>query len=140
MSGRAGRASATWRPRLALRPTAVMRYAEIALRPYDLVSARQPRLRRRACAPRGNGSQGDWLSGRAPRSHRGGHWFDPSIAHHGFVDQPRFVPGLTRVACELVPLRRRRVRLKHPRGHAFLLALTDRLRGPVLSWRRPGYA
>ena len=24
---------------------------------------------------------GDWLSGRAPRSHRGGHWFDPSIAH-----------------------------------------------------------
>ena len=25
---------------------------------------------------------GDWLSGRAPRSHRGGHWFDPSIAHH----------------------------------------------------------
>ena len=30
------------------------------------------------------GRQGDWLSGRAPRSHRGGHWFDPSIAH-----QPR---------------------------------------------------
>jgi hypothetical protein len=31
----------------------------------------------------GSGSrhQGDWLSGRAPRSHRGGHWFDPSIAH-----------------------------------------------------------
>ncbi len=29
-------------------------------------------------------SMGDWLSGRAPRSHRGGHWFDPSIAH-----QPR---------------------------------------------------
>ena len=26
---------------------------------------------------------GDWLSGRAPRSHRGGHWFDPSIAHPG---------------------------------------------------------
>ncbi len=24
---------------------------------------------------------GDWLSGRAPRSHRGGHWFEPSIAH-----------------------------------------------------------
>src|SRR4029077_8512260 len=24
---------------------------------------------------------GDWLSGRAPRSHRGGHWFHPSIAH-----------------------------------------------------------
>ena len=28
-------------------------------------------------------SPGDWLSGRAPRSHRGGHWFDPSIAHPG---------------------------------------------------------
>ncbi len=26
-------------------------------------------------------AEGDWLSGRAPRSHRGGHWFDPSIAH-----------------------------------------------------------
>src|SRR6185437_6747443 len=26
-------------------------------------------------------AMGDWLSGRAPRSHRGGHWFDPSIAH-----------------------------------------------------------
>src|SRR5262249_33296020 len=24
---------------------------------------------------------GEWLSGRAPRSHRGGPWFDPSIAH-----------------------------------------------------------
>jgi SEC-C motif len=30
----------------------------------------------------GSRDQGDWLSGRAPRSHRGGHWFDPSIAHH----------------------------------------------------------
>src|ERR1700685_1953129 len=31
---------------------------------------------------------GDWLSGRAPRSHRGGHWFDPSIAHQvsGYAD------------------------------------------------------
>ena len=31
----------------------------------------------RSCPP----AAGDWLSGRAPRSHRGGHWFDPSIAH-----------------------------------------------------------
>jgi hypothetical protein len=30
----------------------------------------------------GRSGMGDWLSGRAPRSHRGGHWFDPSIAHH----------------------------------------------------------
>ena len=29
----------------------------------------------------GSAIPGDWLSGRAPRSHRGGHWFDPSIAH-----------------------------------------------------------
>ena len=36
----------------------------------------------------GSAIQGDWLSGRAPRSHRGGHWFDPSIAHQvrGYVD------------------------------------------------------
>jgi hypothetical protein len=26
---------------------------------------------------------GDWLSGRAPRSHRGGRWFDSTIAHTG---------------------------------------------------------
>src|SRR5579862_8947121 len=32
-------------------------------------------------APGGIPAAGDWLSGRAPRSHRGGHWFDPSIAH-----------------------------------------------------------
>ena len=30
------------------------------------------------------GLKGDWLSGRAPRSHRGGHWFEPSIAHRRF--------------------------------------------------------
>ena len=41
-----------------------MRYSEIALRRDS-----------------GRRVQGDWLSGRAPRSHRGGHWFDPSIAH-----------------------------------------------------------
>jgi hypothetical protein len=43
-------------------------------------------LRRDCRGPSGPGSSqgpatGDWLSGRAPRSHRGGHWFDPSIAH-----------------------------------------------------------
>src|SRR3954454_21543669 len=26
-------------------------------------------------------ASGDWLSGRALRSHRRGHWFEPSIAH-----------------------------------------------------------
>lgn len=29
---------------------------------------------------------GDWLSGRAPRSHRGGRQFDSVIAHHWLVD------------------------------------------------------
>ena len=38
---------------------------------------------------------GDWLSGRAPRSHRGGHWFDPSIAHQlrGYVDLRQDLDG-----------------------------------------------
>jgi hypothetical protein len=36
----------------------------------------------------GRGGMGDWLSGRAPRSHRGGHWFDPSIAHHKCLVRP----------------------------------------------------
>src|SRR5215469_15388428 len=35
---------------------------------------------------------GDWLSGRAPRSHRGGHWFDPSIAHPGRIAPERPAP------------------------------------------------
>jgi hypothetical protein len=41
---------------------------------------------------------GDWLSGRAPRSHRGGHWFDPSIAHPGQASSPRGT-GLRRLSC-----------------------------------------
>src|SRR5260370_18533605 len=43
-----------------------------------------PRTVRMRCpmgAPGRRPAAGDWLSGRAPRSHRGGHWFDPSIAH-----------------------------------------------------------
>jgi hypothetical protein len=54
---------------------AVMRYPGV--RPWRMDSAR---------------AEGDWLSGRAPRSHRGGHWFDPSIAH------PQLHPGCTQVA------------------------------------------
>jgi hypothetical protein len=42
---------------------------------------------------------GDWLSGRAPRSHRGGHWFDPSIAHGSLTDPvPHRGRGLSRAA------------------------------------------
>src|SRR5689334_18625126 len=33
------------------------------------------------CDCRRQRDAGDWLSGRAPRSHRGGRWFDPTIAH-----------------------------------------------------------
>src|ERR1700730_11061737 len=47
---------------------------------------------------------GDWLSGRAPRSHRGGHWFDPSIAHRckARSEAPRTAPIL-RTGWELSP-------------------------------------
>jgi hypothetical protein len=41
----------------------------------------------------GRSSMGDWLSGRAPRSHRGGHWFDPSIAHHKCPVRPPSRPS-----------------------------------------------
>jgi hypothetical protein len=37
---------------------------------------------------------GDWLSGRALRSHRRGHWFDPSIAHPVQRPVPRVGIGL----------------------------------------------
>ena len=47
------------------------------------------------------GRQGDWLSGRAPRSHRGGHWFDPSIAHsHKRRSRPGFYRALF-MPCQL---------------------------------------
>ncbi len=47
---------------------------------------------------------GDWLSGRAPRSHRGGHWFDPSIAHRckARSEAPLAAPILLR-GWELLP-------------------------------------
>ncbi len=43
---------------------------------------------------------GDWLSGRAPRSHRGGHWFDPSIAHQKTAGQRQCQedPRLSKIA------------------------------------------
>src|SRR3954462_3181206 len=34
-------------------------------------------------------ASGDWLSGRALRSHRRGHWFEPSIAHRSRGPGPR---------------------------------------------------
>ena len=56
---------------------------------------------RRGPAPAGSAgpAAGDWLSGRAPRSHRGGHWFDPSIAHQvrgyvGLYQRSRWEPFL----------------------------------------------
>src|SRR5271169_3357337 len=58
------------------RPHAV--YREDAL----LYGGAGTRLPRGSAPPDSAGpAAGDWLSGRAPRSHRGGHWFDPSIAH-----------------------------------------------------------
>jgi hypothetical protein len=58
------------------RPRAV--YHEDALT-YVSAGTRLPRGPSPAASP--EPAAGDWLSGRAPRSHRGGHWFDPSIAH-----------------------------------------------------------
>ena len=54
--------------------------------PYGSAGTRQPWFQPSADSP--VPAAGDWLSGRAPRSHRGGHWFDPSIAHQvrGYVD------------------------------------------------------
>src|SRR5206468_5868925 len=47
---------------------------------------------------------GDWLSGRAPRSHRGGHWFDPSIAHpfdqHECTEPPNRATDVPEVASD----------------------------------------
>jgi hypothetical protein len=40
------------------------------------------------------GAAGDWLSGRALRSHRRGHWFDPSIAHTARRPVPFWGTGL----------------------------------------------
>ena len=67
-SSGAGRSSESWRPR---RCHALRGYASLCW------PASVPAVRSRVVW----GRQGDWLSGRAPRSHRGGHWFDPSIAH-----------------------------------------------------------
>src|ERR1700677_4943312 len=53
--------------------------------PWDALRYGAPGTRQRLRYP------GDWLSGRAPRSHRGGHWFDPSIAHQqklGYMRSP----------------------------------------------------
>src|SRR6185437_4659508 len=41
-----------------------------------------------------DGAAGDWLSGRALRSHRRGHWFDPSIAHAAQRPVPNAGTGL----------------------------------------------
>jgi hypothetical protein len=51
-------------------------------------------------------AMGDWLSGRAPRSHRGGHWFDPSIAHEPAC-AGRWPPAAFRVGRSIFPGARR---------------------------------
>src|SRR5690349_7167120 len=38
-------------------------------------------LRWAIVSPHRRGARGDWRSGSALRSHRRGHWFEPSIAH-----------------------------------------------------------
>src|SRR5450756_2820926 len=41
------------------------------------------------------GAAGDWLSGRAPRSHRGGRWFESSIAHPPWSEAITRSAGMT---------------------------------------------
>ena len=49
-------------------------------------------------------SRGDWLSGRALRSHRRGHWFEPSIAHcHVGPGSPRGNPPFSLSASRTRP-------------------------------------
>jgi hypothetical protein len=64
----AGRTGESWRSRRRHAPRG---YASLCW------PASVPATRSRAVW----GRQGDWRSGSAPRSHRGGRWFEPSIAH-----------------------------------------------------------
>ena len=75
-SGRRGGALARLWPRCDVLERAGCRQDAL---PYGSAATRLPpgRRPRKQSGP----AMGDWLSGRAPRSHRGGHWFDPSIAH-----------------------------------------------------------
>ncbi len=68
-------------------------------------------------APGRSPAAGDWLSGRAPRSHRGGHWFDPSIAHRckASSEAPR-TALILRVGWELSPYWEKFGRLPSPAG------------------------
>src|SRR5437588_11036292 len=47
---------------------------------------------------------GGWLSGRAPRSHRGGHWFESSTAHVALSNTATFTLNLTAIVWCLAAL------------------------------------
>jgi hypothetical protein len=74
-----GAAGAPRPPGAPARPGAAAAALRCAAHALGCGSPLAPGLRR--------ASPGDWLSGRAPRSHRGGHWFDPSIAHQVLAGQ-----------------------------------------------------
>src|SRR6185437_10940713 len=69
-----------------------------------------------------DGAAGDWLSGRALRSHRRGHWFDPSIAHAGQRPVPFSGTGLFDLPSDL------RAAAKCGSGRARVAALVEEAR------------
>jgi hypothetical protein len=48
-------------------------------------------------------ARGDWRSGSALRSHRRGHWFEPSIAHHPASAAARAAPVVRRPSTSSIP-------------------------------------
>ena len=70
-----------WRPRGSPGPASRGRVPCITKMRYPMGAPERGCCGGRAPADSAEPAAGDWLSGRAPRSHRGGHWFDPSIAH-----------------------------------------------------------
>src|SRR6516225_6699738 len=117
------------------RPRAV--YREDAL-PYGSAGTR---LRRgRAPADSSGPATGDWLSGRAPRSHRGGHWFDPSIAHQVRGYAGPFEDGSGSHSCSQVVGESIRSRLWRADVAGAKTASTSITRGSAATPRRIGTA
>jgi hypothetical protein len=82
------------------------------------------------------GRQGDWLSGRALRSHRRGRWFEPSIAHS---TEPDLRPGqkLDRTGL-ILAWRMGPSSLSGGIWENIVGRVSQRGWSPVASWLRPG--
>ncbi len=73
------------------------------------------------------GGRGDWRSGSALRSHRRGHWFEPSIAHLERQPPPAKTPGRGLSSSQQPPHARRRLVALAP---LFTPQLASQPRGP----------